>query len=78
MKKDTTIPPEHRRILKKRATLTHPPYSHFSKRKRRLEIAISKPPQGRNISFRRMETQPPKQRFFYYPVGRSTLNKKSD
>ena len=26
----------------KRATLTHPPYSHFSKRKRRLEICYFK------------------------------------
>ena len=27
---------------KKRATLTHPPYSHFLKRKRRLEICYFK------------------------------------
>ena len=38
---------------------------------RRKETAalISKPPQGYCILFWRMNTQPPKQRFFYMPLG---------
>jgi len=53
---------------KKWATLIHPPQSHFLKRKRRLEIVISKPPQGYCILFWRVMTQPPKQRFFLLPL----------
>ena len=43
IKRTTAIPPGNRRVLKK-VTLIHPPYFCYLKRKRRLEIAISKPP----------------------------------
>ena len=41
MKMDTAIPPRYRRILKKGATLIHPPYSHFLKKKTAAEKLFS-------------------------------------
>ena len=54
----------------KRATLTHPPYSHFFKKKTAAwNLLFQNRRKATCILFRRTDTQPPKQRFFLFRCG---------
>lgn len=49
--------------------IIHPLYFSFSKENGGFEITDFKPPLGRCVLFWRIDNQPPKQRFFLFPLG---------